>query len=68
MSPHRILTPLKRGDYIRFAHLPKTMEVTPIAVTAVAKNGMVELSGRGWFQSHLLEKVLPPAKLRKRAS
>lgn len=63
----RSARPIQPGDYVQFAYLPKSMQVTPILVTNVAKNGLVELYGRGWFQPHLLMRV-PPAIARKQSA
>lgn len=52
--------PIKIGDHVILRHLPSSMCVTPILVTDVAPNGMIQLSGRGWFQPYLLRKKQVP--------
>jgi len=62
---------IKSGDHVQFAYLPSAMRVTPILVTDVAPNGMIQLGGRGWYQPHLLMKVYVPKTCfgqRKKAS
>ena len=61
----RSVKPIEPGDYVQFAYLPSSMKVTPVLVTAIAPNGMVEIYGRGWFQPYLLMKVDPPAQQNK---
>ena len=54
---------IERGDYVLFRYLPIKMEPSPILVTGIAANGLVQLQGRGWFQPDLLKKVRSPQEI-----
>lgn len=67
MKPQSV-KPIRPGDYVRFAHLPKAMDPSPILVTRILPDGMIRLLGYwGYFEPHLFVVVEPPRKARKSA-